>query len=120
MAMRVAGRLFGTPTFWRGSCCVLFPYRVKNDTSRTFRLELLAAAVVLVDRKLVVHYMNPSAENLFELNFKNAAGLALGELFDDTEVLSAAVNYARDHNCSYTEHASNWASPAGNFICHAP
>ncbi len=68
-------------------------------------LELLAAAVVLVDRKLIVHYMNPSAENLFELNLKNIAGHALGELFDDTAVLSATVNSAREHNGSYTEHA---------------
>ncbi|MDP2239896.1 MAG: nitrogen regulation protein NR(II) [Burkholderiales bacterium] len=68
-------------------------------------LELLAAAVVLVDQKLIVHYMNPSAENLFELNIKNVAGLALADLFDDTAALSAAINYARDHNCSNTEHA---------------
>ncbi len=68
-------------------------------------LELLAAAVVLVDRKLIVHYMNPSAENLFELNIKNVAGAALGDLFDGAAVLSAAVNYAREHNSSYTEHA---------------
>lgn len=68
-------------------------------------LELLAAAVVLVDKNLIVRYMNPSAENLFELNIKNAAGVALGELFDDTAVLAAAVSYARDHNSSYTEHA---------------
>lgn len=68
-------------------------------------LELLAAAVVLVDQKLKVHYMNPSAENLFELNMKNVGGLALSALFDDTAVLSAAATYAREHNCSYTEHA---------------
>jgi two-component system nitrogen regulation sensor histidine kinase GlnL len=68
-------------------------------------LELLAAAVVLVDQKLIVQYMNPSAENLFQLNAKNVTGQPLSALFDDTSTLSAAVIFARDHNGSYTEHA---------------
>lgn len=67
-------------------------------------LDLLAAAVMLVDENLVVHYMNPAAENLFELSSKNVSGRALGELFTDSAVLAAAVNHARDNNSSYTEH----------------
>lgn len=67
-------------------------------------LDLLAAAVMLVDENLVVHYMNPAAENLFELSSKNVTGRALSELFTDSAALAAAVDYARDNNSSYTEH----------------
>ncbi len=67
-------------------------------------LDLLAAAVMLVDENLVVHYMNPAAENLFELSSKNVTGRALGELFTDSAVLATAVSHARDNNSSYTEH----------------
>ncbi|HSN38646.1 MAG TPA: nitrogen regulation protein NR(II) [Burkholderiales bacterium] len=67
-------------------------------------LDLLAAAVMLADENLVVHYMNPAAENLFELSSKNVTGLALDELFTDSAALAAAVDYSRANNCSYTEH----------------
>ena len=67
-------------------------------------LDLLATAVMLVDGKLIVQYMNPAAENLFELSSTNVAGLALAKLFSDDVKLAAATGYARDNNCSYTEH----------------
>ena len=67
-------------------------------------LDLLATAVMLVDAKLAAQYMNPAAENLFELSSKNVVGLALGKLFSDDLKLVGAIGYARDHNCSYTEH----------------
>jgi two-component system nitrogen regulation sensor histidine kinase GlnL len=67
-------------------------------------LDLLATAVVLVDEGLVVRYMNPAAENLFEMSSKNVTGQPLESLFTDTAVLRAAIDYARSHNCSYTEH----------------
>src|SRR6478609_301767 len=67
-------------------------------------LDLLATAVVLVDTGLTVHYMNPAAENLFETSSKNVTGQTLDNVFTDTAVLLAAVQYARSNNCSYTEH----------------
>jgi two-component system nitrogen regulation sensor histidine kinase GlnL len=67
-------------------------------------LDLLATAVMLVDDELGVHYMNPAAENLFELSSTNVAGLPLGKLFSDDSVLAAAMGYARANNSSYTEH----------------
>ncbi|HEU0290873.1 MAG TPA: nitrogen regulation protein NR(II) [Burkholderiales bacterium] len=69
-----------------------------------FGLDLLATAVVAVDARLAVSYMNPSAENLFEMSSKNVAGQPLNELFTETAVLEAAIEYARANNCSYTEH----------------
>ena len=67
-------------------------------------LDLLATAVVLVDAGLAVRYMNPAAENLFEMSSKNVTGQLLDSLFTDTAVLRAAIEYARANNCSYTEH----------------
>jgi two-component system, NtrC family, nitrogen regulation sensor histidine kinase GlnL len=67
-------------------------------------LELLATAVMLVDESSGVRYMNPAAENLFELSSTNTAGLPLARLFSDDSVLVAAMGYARVNNSSYTEH----------------
>src|SRR5687767_15640259 len=67
-------------------------------------LDLLATAVVVVNPGLMVRYMNPSAENLFEASSRNVEGLPLTGLFTQTAVLEAAIDYARANNCSYTEH----------------
>jgi two-component system nitrogen regulation sensor histidine kinase GlnL len=67
-------------------------------------LDLLATAVVLVDDELVVHYMNPAAENLFEASSNSMAGVRLGRLFPEAGMLAAAIGYARANNSSYTEH----------------
>jgi len=67
-------------------------------------LDLLATAVVLVDAGLAVRYVNPAAENLFETSIKNVTGESLNDLFSDSAVLLAAIQYARANNCSYTEH----------------
>src|SRR5688572_26117134 len=67
-------------------------------------LDLLATAVVLVDGRLCVHYMNPAAESLFEVSSNNMAGLGLSKLFPGSGVLDAAIGYARANAASYTEH----------------
>ncbi|MBI3936515.1 MAG: nitrogen regulation protein NR(II) [Betaproteobacteria bacterium] len=67
-------------------------------------LDLLATAVVLVDENLTVAYVNPAAENLFELSSKNMVGQALVRIFADDTVLASAIARARANNCSYTEH----------------
>jgi len=67
-------------------------------------LDLLAAAVILLDEDLLMKYANPAAENLFEISSKNMAGRSLGEIFGDTGTLLTAVDYALANNCSYIEH----------------
>jgi two-component system nitrogen regulation sensor histidine kinase GlnL len=80
-------------------------------------LDLLDTAVVLVDAPLTVRYLNPSAENLFELSNRNVAGLAVARLFGEDGKLTGAIRYARDHNCSYTEHDLTLA-PGGRGKLH--
>ena len=67
-------------------------------------LELLAAAVILLDQDLLMRYANPAAENLFELSNKNMAGRPLSEIFADAGILLSAVDNALANNCSYIEH----------------
>ena len=67
-------------------------------------LELLAAAVILLDQDLLIQYANPAAENLFELSSKNMVGRPLSEIFDDPGTLLTAMDYALANNCSYIEH----------------
>jgi len=67
-------------------------------------LDLLATAIMLVDRELTVRYANAAAENLFELSTKALVGHTLVDIFSDVRVLGGAIDYARANNCSYTEH----------------
>jgi len=80
-------------------------------------LDLLATAIVLVDRELTVRYANPAAENLFELSTRALVGHALVEIFAEDRVLSDAIEYARANNCSYTEHDLELAT-AGRSKLH--
>ena len=67
-------------------------------------LDLLATAVMVVDDDWTVRYMNPAAENLFGLSSRNAEGEEIAALFERSDVLAQALDYVRDHNCSYSEH----------------
>ena len=67
-------------------------------------LDALATAVVLLDMKLVVRYLNPAAENLLAISANNIVGTPLDRLITDPELMASAVKYARENNCSYTQH----------------
>jgi two-component system nitrogen regulation sensor histidine kinase GlnL len=67
-------------------------------------LDLLATAVILVDEKDVLRHMNPAAENLLELSSSHTVGQSLTDIFADHELLAGAVRYARQNNCSFSEH----------------
>jgi two-component system nitrogen regulation sensor histidine kinase GlnL len=69
-----------------------------------YGLDLLATAVMLLDERERVRYMNPSAENLFGLSSRNAQGTPVEALFTDSAVLMAAIGYADQNNSSYSEH----------------
>ncbi len=66
-------------------------------------LELLAAAVLLLDRELRVAYANPAAENLFELSKKQLIGHFASAVFADPAELLAAIDKAVGSGASYTE-----------------
>jgi two-component system nitrogen regulation sensor histidine kinase GlnL len=66
-------------------------------------LELLATAVLVLGRDLVVCYANPAAENLFELSCRQLVGNAAGALFGDAPALFQAIEKALATGASYTE-----------------
>ncbi len=67
-------------------------------------LDLLATAVLLVDDRLIIRYLNPAAENLLGVSIHNAQERSLtgtlGECTDLVRVLRSALN----EGVSYTEH----------------
>jgi two-component system nitrogen regulation sensor histidine kinase GlnL len=86
-------------------------------TNSILGLDLLATAVIVVDEAGYVRYMNPAAENLFGLSNHNAQGAHLEALFKESHVLTAAMGYAREHNCSYSEHGLT-LSANGHAVVH--
>ena len=75
-------------------------------------LDALATAVIILDRALAVVYLNPAAENLFKLSSKNVVGQRLDQVFADHAPLSAAIQYAIEHNCSYTQYDLTLSTPS--------
>jgi two-component system nitrogen regulation sensor histidine kinase GlnL len=81
---------------------------VRTSTARTpvsasAGLELLATAVLLLDRGRRVAYANPAAENLFELSARHLVGHAPTQIFADAGGLEAAIDKAVAGGAAYTE-----------------
>ena len=74
-------------------------------------LDALATAVILLDLRQVVQYVNPAAENLLAVSAKNIVGVALDKVISEPELMMSAVNYARENNCSYTQHELPLTTP---------
>ena len=74
-------------------------------------LDALATAVILLDRDRVVRYANAAAENLLKLGMKAIVGHRLDEVFTDFAALCAAVEYAVQNGCTYTQHDLQLATP---------
>jgi two-component system nitrogen regulation sensor histidine kinase GlnL len=67
-------------------------------------LEFLETAVILLDGDLRIAYLNPAAENLFEISGKNLIGSSLQQAFTQTEQLVGAVQQAIQSDATYIEH----------------
>jgi two-component system, NtrC family, nitrogen regulation sensor histidine kinase GlnL len=67
-------------------------------------LEYLATAVILLDEESRIAYINPAAENLFDVSAKNLLGHPLQQVFTHTEQLASAMHQAIQNNASYIEH----------------
>jgi len=67
-------------------------------------LEHLATAVILLDEESRIAYINPAAENLFDISEKNMHGLPLQQVFTHTEQLANAMQQAVQNNASFIEY----------------
>jgi two-component system nitrogen regulation sensor histidine kinase GlnL len=81
----------------------LQPQRSHSSASGPFAgLDLLSSAVVLVDERLIIRYINPGAENLFAVSQRKLIGMPLARLLGDPPDLGAALERALLTNWSYT------------------
>jgi two-component system nitrogen regulation sensor histidine kinase GlnL len=67
-------------------------------------LEYLDTAVVLLDEEARISYLNPAAENLFDVSGKNLLGHPVQQVFTHTEQLASAMQQAVRNNASFIEH----------------
>lgn len=67
-------------------------------------LDYLATALILMDGQFRVNYLNPAAENLFEVSGKSQTGNTLQQIFSDAGQLPAAMQRAAANHDSYVEH----------------
>ena len=80
------------------------PFPTADETPPScFGLELLATAVVLLDGDLDIRYVNPAAENLFELSKRQLIGHPAKSVFGDAQALFQAIDKALANGASYTE-----------------
>ena len=70
-------------------------------------LEWLATAVLALDERRYIRYINPAAENLLALSGGQVNGLPLSDIFRQSSQLYAALDYAVVNNASFTEHELN-------------
>ena len=66
-------------------------------------LEILATAVLLLDRRRIIVYANPAAENLFELSARHLVGHAPAQVFAPSAGLDAAIDKAVAAGAAYSE-----------------
>jgi two-component system nitrogen regulation sensor histidine kinase GlnL len=67
-------------------------------------LDVLATAVMLLDRGHVIEHLNPAGENLFQVSKNIMVGRTLEDAFADCSELQVAIGCAERDNCSYTQH----------------
>jgi two-component system nitrogen regulation sensor histidine kinase GlnL len=82
----------------------LLPFVTGDDAKSAYPgLELLATAVLLLDRALTIAYANAAAENLFELSKRQLVGRKPKDVFTDAGGLQFAVDRAVSAGASYAE-----------------
>ena len=65
-------------------------------------LDLLSSAVILLDARLIIKYLNPAAENLFAASSRQLLRRPLAQLLGEPPGLAAALDNALANNWSYT------------------
>jgi two-component system nitrogen regulation sensor histidine kinase GlnL len=82
----------------------LLPFVAGDDAKSAYPgLDLLATAVLLLDRGRSIVYANPAAENLFELSKRQLTGRKPGVIFADAAGLLYAIEKAVRSGASYAE-----------------
>jgi two-component system, NtrC family, nitrogen regulation sensor histidine kinase GlnL len=67
-------------------------------------LDMLSTAVLMLDARRLIRYVNPAAENLVAMGARSLAGSSPERLFAEPGLLAGAIDYSVKNNCSYTQH----------------
>jgi two-component system, NtrC family, nitrogen regulation sensor histidine kinase GlnL len=67
-------------------------------------LEFLSSAVVLLDRDLTILYLNPTAEQLFEISHNHVMHMPIEQVLFGAEALAATARHALDVQSGFLEH----------------
>jgi len=79
-------------------------------------VESLSIAVLVLDRRLRLLFMNPAAETLFELSFRKAHKLALPELIVGTEPFIAGLRHCLENGHPYIERELQLTFPVERVV----
>ncbi|MCK0165093.1 nitrogen regulation protein NR(II) [Marinobacter sp. S6332] len=77
-------------------------------------LDNLTTSVVVLERNLVIRYLNPAAENLFETSMTRSAGLALSDILLDSDDAFRALRKASETGHSYTRRETEFLLASGS------
>jgi len=78
------------------------PPDIQSTPAAFSGLDLLSCAVVLADAGIRIEYVNPAAENLFAISFRQLLRRPLAQLLGEPPGLAAALDNALRNNWSYT------------------
>jgi two-component system nitrogen regulation sensor histidine kinase GlnL len=78
--------------------------QIESAAAHLAGLDLLSSAVILLDGRLSIRYLNPAAENLFAVSQRSWLGRPLAQLAGTPAALDNALQNALRNNWSYTGH----------------
>ena len=79
-------------------------------------VESLSIAVLVLDQRLRLLFMNPAAETLFELSFRKARKQALPDLIVGAEGFVAGLRHCLDSGHPYLERELQLTFPPGRIV----
>jgi len=87
------------------------PFRARAVADAWSGLELLTTSVLILDEGKSIVYVNPAAENLFEVSRSKLTGQTTRELFGDSPGLESGIARAQQTGAAYTEQELELAVP---------
>ena len=87
------------------------PFRARAGGEPWPGLELLSTAVLVLDAGHAIMYVNPAAENLFEVSRGKLVGQTTREVFGESPGLEAGIARAETSGAAYTEQELELAVP---------
>ena len=87
------------------------PFRARAGADTWSGLELLTTSVLILDEGKSIVYVNPAAENLFEVSRSKLTGQTTRELFGDSPELESGIARAQQTGAAYTEQELELAVP---------